>query len=291
MRKLLVFLLVMLLAIPFMPTALAQDDEEDVDPVLARLEEWGANLPEGYGVTPVDALVDMIAEGEVFLLDVRQPEEYEAGFIPTSVSVPLRTLGENLNLLPGLDANIVVICKGGFRAMIGGAGLQFLGYENVMVLKGGYDAWIGEEYPVETEAVEPMEYDEPEIDEALVEAANEFFTNLPEGWGAVRADGLVDEIGSGEIPVLLDVRSEGEWEEVGYLPGAEHIWINEFMENMDMWPEDKEENIVVYCASSYRGGIAYVMMNLMGYTNVRNLAGGINAWISAGYPVEGGEEA
>ncbi len=285
MRKLLVFLLVMLIAVPFVPTALAQDDA-----VVERLEEYGANLPEGYGVIAVDALVDMVAEGDVFLLDVRQPEEYEAGFIPTSVSVPLRTLGQNLNVLPGLDANIVVICKGGFRAMIGGAGLQFLGYDNVMVLKGGYDAWIGEDYPVETEAVEATDFGMPDIDPVLVEAADDFFSNLPDGWGAVRADGLVDEISAGDVPILLDVRSEGEWNDVGYIQGAQHIWINEFMANMDQWPADKDANIVVYCASSYRGGIAYAMLTLMGYTNVRNLAGGINAWIAAGYPVEGGGE-
>src|SRR5690606_34034144 len=34
-------------------------------------------------------------------------------------------------------------------------------------------------------------------------------------------------------------------------------------------------------------GIAAVMLNLLGYTNVRNLAGGVNSWLAAGLPLEG----
>jgi rhodanese-related sulfurtransferase len=37
------------------------------------------------------------------------------------------------------------------------------------------------------------------------------------------------------------------------IDGAEHLWINEFIENMDTWPADMDANIVVYCASGYRG--------------------------------------
>ncbi len=84
--------------------------------------------------------VAAIAEGNTFLLDVREVDEYEAGHIAGSVLVPLREVGQNLDLLPGIDDEIIVICQGGYRAMIGGAALQVLGYENIRIMKGGFGA-------------------------------------------------------------------------------------------------------------------------------------------------------
>lgn len=283
MKRLLVILLVTMLVLPVMPLT-AQDDV-----VVSRLEEYNENLPQGYGVISVEDLLVKMAEEDVFLLDVRQPEEYEAGHIPDSVSVPLRTLGENLDVLPSLDAQIVVVCKGGFRAMIGMTALHVLGYENAFDLKGGYDAWVGEELDVTTEATEAVHGTMPDFDPVLLDAVNNFLMNIPEGWGAVRSPDLAAELVDNP-PVLIDVRSLDEWNTVGYIEGAQHIWINELMPNRDLLPEDKDTNIVVYCASSYRGGIAYVTLNLLGYTNVRNLSGGINAWIAAELPVVGAAE-
>ena len=283
MKRLLVILLITMLVMPVMPLT-AQDDV-----VVSRLEEYNENLPQGYGVISVEDLLVKMVEEDVFLLDVRQPEEYEAGHIPEAVSVPLRTLGENLDILPSIDAQIVVICKGGFRAMIGMTALQVLGYEHVFDLKGGYDAWVAEELDFTTEPTEAVRGDVPEFDPVLLEAVNNFLANIPEGWGAVRSPDLAAELVDNP-PVLIDVRSLDEWNTVGYIEGAQHIWINELMANRDLLPEDKDTNIVVYCASSYRGGIAYVTLNLLGYTNVRNLSGGINAWIAAELPVVGAAE-
>jgi rhodanese-related sulfurtransferase len=143
--------------------------------------------------------------------------------------------------------------------------------------------------PVTEEPTEGTPGDVPEFDPVLQETITDFLSNLPQGWGIVRPDGLAAELAE-DPPILIDVRSQDEWDSVGYIRGAEHIWINDFVASMDQWPEDKDANIVVYCASSYRGNIAYVIMNLMGYTNVRNMAGGINGWLSAGLPVEGGTD-
>lgn len=280
MRKLLILILVTLMAIPFIPVT-AQEDA-----VVARLEEYGANLPKGYGVISVEDLIVKLAEGEPFLLDVREIDEYTAGHLEDSINVPLRTLGQNLNLLPGFDTEIVVICKGGTRATLGAATLQFLGYK-ALILKGGYDAWVGEENPVTTDPFEGVA-GEVAADAALVPAADAYLSNLPANWGTVKPTDLAVELAE-NAPILIDVRSVDEWNTVGYIEGAQQIWIEEFMAKQDMWPADKEANIVVYCASSYRGAIAYMMLNLMGYTNVRNMSGGLNAWIAAELPVVGAQ--
>jgi rhodanese-related sulfurtransferase len=41
----------------------------------------------------------------------------------------------------------------------------------------------------------------------------------------------------------------------------------------------------VLCQSGHRGAIVMMYLQMMGYTNVRNLGGGMNGWINAELPV------
>lgn len=294
MKKYLQILSLLLIALMVIAPVgiIAQDTTEEVDVmedvVMPRLLEYGEEFPDHYGTIGVDAFVELLAENEdVVILDVREDKEVEeTGVIEGSIHVPLRELGENLALLPDLDATIVVICKGGFRATIGMTALHVLGYENAHVLVGGFSGWVGEDLPVVEEIAEPEEGEVPEdIDPLLVEFVADYLMNLPEGWGAVGATDLFEEMFETMPDLLLDVRSEEEWEDPGYIEDATHLWIDEFVMNLDMLPEDMDANVVVYCASSYRGGVVTTMMGMMGYTNVRNLAGGIKGWIAADLPV------
>jgi rhodanese-related sulfurtransferase len=217
-------------------------------------------------------------------LDVREPDEYTAGHLEGAFNVPLRTLAQNLNLLPDQNATIVVICKGGGRAMLAATSLQILGYQNVKVLKGGYDGWVAEELPTTTEAYLPEAGVAPEFDPSIFAAVDSYLTNLPEGFALVSAPNLMAEV-TQNSPILIDVRSTDEWAQ-GYIAGAQHIPIDEFITRLAELPADKATPIVVSCQSGYRGGIAAVMLNLLGYTNVRNLAGGVNSWMAAGLPLE-----
>lgn len=297
MRKITLLLMTLLMVFAIVPIGLAQEaeevSEEEVfeEVVMPRLEEYMELIPEldHYNTISVDAFVELLAENEdVVILDVREVGELEAdGIIDGAINIPMRTLGENLDLLPDLDATIVVICKGGFRATIAMTALHVLGYENAHVLVGGFGAWAGEDLPVDGELleVEPAEVPE-DIDPLLVEYVAEYMANLPEGWGGVGAEALFEEMFDEMPDLLLDVRSEEEVADPGYIDGSVHIWINEFGENLDALPEDLEANVVVYCASSYRGGIVATIMGLMGYENVRNMSGGIKAWIAADLPLE-----
>jgi rhodanese-related sulfurtransferase len=231
-----------------------------------------------------------LIERDIVLLDVREVDEYTGGHIDGSFNVPIRELPANLNLLPDLDAEIVVICQGGARAMLATASLKALGYSNVSNLAGGYGGWVAAEFPTTEDVIEVEAGEAPAFDEAVFAAVDGYLSNLPDGFGLVRAAALNEELVENPDILLIDTRSADEWNS-GYIAGAQHIWIDEFMASMDEWPADKDAAIVIYCASSYRGGIATVMMNLMGYTNVRNLVGGLNAWVAEGLPLEGAPEA
>ena len=65
------------------------------------------------GMEPVDqeALVARVRSGEATVLDVRPPEEYRAGHIAGSLSVPLDELEQRLSELPQ-DREIVAYCRG-----------------------------------------------------------------------------------------------------------------------------------------------------------------------------------
>lgn len=280
MKKLGLLLLVLLLAFPVLMIS-AQEDA-----VITRVEEFGNNLPRGYGLLSAEDLSGLLTVQQPLLLDVRQPEEYSAGHMVNAFNVPIRTLGQNLDLLPDKSASIVVVCKGGARAMLAATSLEILGYENVKVLKGGYDAWVAAELPTSTDTFMAEAGTAPELDSAVYEAVDSYLTNLPDGYGLVSATNLIGEVIGSNPPTLIDVRSDDEWA-TGYIKGAQHLWINDFVNHLADLPADKAAPIVVYCQSGYRGGIAAVMLNLLGYTNVRNLAGGVNAWNAAGLPLEG----
>ena len=89
-------------------------------------------------------------------------------------------------------------------------------------------------------------------------------------------------------PFLLDVREDAELEADGYIEGSLHIALRDVAANLDQIPADQP--IVVYCKSGFRGGIATVVLQMLGY-DARNMSGGIRRWIAAGYDVVGGAAA
>ncbi len=94
-------------------------------------------------------LKENIDKGQVtndglFLLDVREPNEYSEWHIDNSVNIPLGELAkqETLDKIPK-DKEVVTICPHGNRATIGKYIMQRYGY-NVKVLEGGLMAWSTE---------------------------------------------------------------------------------------------------------------------------------------------------
>lgn len=81
---------------------------------LAEVEQIKRQFLEGReGMEPVnrEALLELVREGTVTILDVRPAEEYNAGHIAGAISLPLRELERHLSDLPR-DQEIVAYCRG-----------------------------------------------------------------------------------------------------------------------------------------------------------------------------------
>jgi rhodanese-related sulfurtransferase/rubrerythrin len=74
------------------------------------------------------------------LLDVRQPDEYEAGHLPGAKLIPLPELGARLSELDA-DKPTVVYCAIGGRSRVAAQVLAAKGFKEVLNLSGGIKAW------------------------------------------------------------------------------------------------------------------------------------------------------
>jgi glyoxylase-like metal-dependent hydrolase (beta-lactamase superfamily II)/rhodanese-related sulfurtransferase len=109
---------------------------------LFRLAGWqeggGEETLEPIGLEEVER---MLADGEIELLDVRENDERDEGFIPGSRHLPYRTAraaAEN-GLLDGKP--VVTMCESGPRAAIAASVLQAAGISARPVLDGGVATW------------------------------------------------------------------------------------------------------------------------------------------------------
>lgn len=79
--------------------------------------------------------------------------------------------------------------------------------------------------------------------------------------------------------ILIDVR-EG-WEYEAFNLGGQLIPVGELMNRSEEIEDHKDDEIVVYCRSGSRSGMAQALLQAQGFSNVRNLIGGILAWQEA----------
>lgn len=75
-----------------------------------------------------------------FLLDVREEWEWDLARIEGAVLIPMREIPDRLDKLPQ-DRPIVTICHHGVRSLHVARYLAQTGYQEVMSLKGGVEAW------------------------------------------------------------------------------------------------------------------------------------------------------
>ena len=105
----------------------------------------------------VDEAAQLAGKDGVVFLDVREPNEWQAGHVPGAVHVPRGLLEFKAD--PGLPAahvkaldpakKVVVYCASGGRSALAAKTLQDMGYPDVVNMQGGFGAWSQAGKPVE----------------------------------------------------------------------------------------------------------------------------------------------
>jgi glyoxylase-like metal-dependent hydrolase (beta-lactamase superfamily II) len=96
--------------------------------------------PERLDPIGLDELETLLAEDAVELLDVREKDERDEGYIPGSRNIPYRLLTMCCPDLP-TERPVVTICESGARASIAASILRGRGYDARPVIEGGMAAW------------------------------------------------------------------------------------------------------------------------------------------------------
>ena len=93
----------------------------------------------------------------------------------------------------------------------------------------------------------------------------------------ITTDELKKRMDAGEQPHLLDVRED--YERAEFNIGGKHIPMGKLqsmqLEDIEDW---KNDEIIIYCRSGNRSGIAANLLEHLGYNNVKNLVGGMLDW-------------
>lgn len=96
----------------------------------------------------------------------------------------------------------------------------------------------------------------------------------------IRPSAVKSKLDAHDKIILLDTRSPEEFR-VSHIPGASFINYDQF-KTSDVVPIDRDAEIIVYCTVGYRSERIGEKLIELGFTNVKNLYGGIFQWANDG---------
>jgi len=85
---------------------------------------------------------------DIVLVDVREKNEWNEGYIPGAIHVPRGFLELQIEeAVPDKSKTVVLYCAGGVRSLMAGKTLQEMGYGKAISMSGGFGGWKGLGYP------------------------------------------------------------------------------------------------------------------------------------------------
>ena len=106
---------------------------------------------------------------DILLLDIREPSEFKAMHMKNAINVPRGVLESACeynyeetvpDLVESRNKEIVVICRSGYRSVLGAFTMQLMGYQNVYSLKTGLRGWNDYEQPLINDKGSVVDFEE-----------------------------------------------------------------------------------------------------------------------------------
>ncbi|MCD6454590.1 MAG: rhodanese-like domain-containing protein [Candidatus Aminicenantes bacterium] len=128
---------------------LEQIDRAEI--IRLALDNYLTTTPENWRIvknTWLKEKLDKKDTGDIFILDIRDPEDFQKEHIQGAVNIPFKVLAkeENLKKLPK-DKTIVIVCVTGHSASMANVVLNLLGYK-ADTMKYGVNGWKEAGFPV-----------------------------------------------------------------------------------------------------------------------------------------------
>ena len=95
-------------------------------------------MPEAAQI-PAEQAIEFVQAADAWLLDVREPDEWNRGHAPQAHLIPMGSIMDRIDEIPN-DERVVVVCHSGYRSWQVTKALVEAGYDAVNVA-GGMEAW------------------------------------------------------------------------------------------------------------------------------------------------------
>jgi len=102
-------------------------------------QTWGKSEKETDSIIslPAEEFAKRYKDGSIKVIDVRKPDEFEAGHVMGAENIPLDTINDNMSALSKTET-LYVHCAGGYRSMIASSILKARGFDDVINIEGGF---------------------------------------------------------------------------------------------------------------------------------------------------------
>jgi glyoxylase-like metal-dependent hydrolase (beta-lactamase superfamily II)/rhodanese-related sulfurtransferase len=224
----------------------------NLERIIAR--NRARSLPPPGELRPLSAahVRDALSKGAC-VLDVRTPAEFGEGHIAGAINVWIESaqFSSRVGWFVPADTPVVLVASGPTDLGRAAQGLSRIGLDDIAGhLQWGMTDWRSQGFPIA---------EVPQITVHELATLREEHPDL----------------------VVLDVREPFEWEE-GHIEGAMHLPMGEAVRRKLEVPADRPK--AVLCAGGLRSSLVISALSREGLAGWHNVAGGMTAWLKAGYP-------
>ncbi len=244
---------------------------------LQKAETHGRKVAAEDGVKylPPEDLASFVADHSqqnVYLIDVRSIEEFDAGHVPGFWWYPGGQAAQESDNAVGVKAGqIIFCCDGVARASVTASLFRQIGYPNVHVLDGGTTAWARAGLSLQTGPHSP--------NPALLDEARSRMESL--------SPSQARKLSESSDSTTLFVGTSAEFAH-GHPPGARWVPRGSLELTIREITPSLTTPVLLVTPEGRESLLAGLSLLDSGYPSVYSLEGGVQAWHAEGYPLETG---